>query len=260
MVASEVALMFGTIAEVFASYPQDSLPFPPTKLYNEEWLVRLVLHWMSQHQGQGGRLAFAEGARWYSEAALPTAFPPQKRGDGLGETCTHPDGSIGHFDIGREGKTDLSLHTDAKQFVVVEAKMYSPLSPKVKNAPGYDQAARTVACIAEVLRIAGRSPADVDRLGFYVLAPEEQVTDQVFEQPMKCDSIRQRVEDRVDQFSGTKEEWYRKCFLPTLDHIKLGVLTWESVIEDIREVDSVDGEEVDRFYLQCKQFNQPVGG
>jgi hypothetical protein len=251
--------MFSTIAEMLASYPQDSLPFPATKLYNEEWLVKLVLHWLSQHQGQGGKLAFAEGARWYSEAWLPTPFSERPEGLKVNEGWTHADGVVGHFDVGSKGRADVVLRQDATQFVVVEAKMYSPLSPGVTNAPDYDQAARTAACIAEVLRIAERSPTDISDLGFYVLAPQERVDDNVFEHPMKRDSISQRVKGRVDQYQGAKQDWFDSFFLPTLEHIKLGVLAWESVLDDMRQVEPKAGDEIDRFYQGCVKGNRAVG-
>ena len=50
-------------------------------------------------------------------------------------------------------------------------KMFSKLSSGTKNAPGYDQAARTVACVAEILRCAGIIPQQMVRLGFFVAAP-----------------------------------------------------------------------------------------
>ncbi len=52
----------------------------------------------------------------------------------------------------------------ATQFVVAEGKMYSPLSPGVTHARYFDQAARTVACIAEVLRRGKRTPAQWDTM------------------------------------------------------------------------------------------------
>jgi hypothetical protein len=46
------------------------------------------------------------------------------------------------------------LHT-IHQFVVFEAKVFSGLSTKMKNASKYDQAAGTVGCMAEVLTKTG---------------------------------------------------------------------------------------------------------
>ena len=52
---------------------------------------------------------------------------------------------------------------DARQFVLLEAKLFNRLSSGVKNAPFFDQAARSVACMAEVLRRADREPVQDGR-------------------------------------------------------------------------------------------------
>src|SRR6185437_10906832 len=115
------------------------------------------------------------GARWFSEAWLPSAFLPRYRGDALAESRTHADGVIGHFTIGDPGTAGLSLKPDAEQFVVVEGKLFNRLSAGVRNAPYFDQAARTVACMAEALRRAGREPEALRDLAFLVVAPRSRV-------------------------------------------------------------------------------------
>jgi hypothetical protein len=131
-------------------------PFPPTLLYNEGWFLRLVLDWFSRHDVQGHPLSFGAGARWFSEALLPSAFLARHRGDRLAESWTHADGVVGHFLIGEGGKALLRLAPEAGQLLVLEAKLFRGLSPGVTKARYYDQAARTVACMAEVLRRAER--------------------------------------------------------------------------------------------------------
>ena len=58
--------------------------------------------------------------------------------------------------------------------------MSSKLSSGTKNASGYDQAARNVACMAETLRSAGNKPGQMKRLAFYVTAPQNQIENGVF--------------------------------------------------------------------------------
>ena len=148
---------------------------PPTELYNEGWMLRVILNWFSKITTRNFPLSFIKGSRWYSEVLLPSQFLPQYRGDPLSETYSHADGAIGKFTIGLSGKGDLNLSPDAKQLIVIEAKMFSKLSRGVKNAKNFDQAARTVSCIAEILRIKEVSPDKISHLGFYVLAPSEQI-------------------------------------------------------------------------------------
>ena len=124
---------------------------PPTELYNEGWMLRMILDWFAQQAPDNHPLSFSENARWYSEILLPSPFLPRSRKDPLSEAYTHADGAIGHFTVGRSGKGDINLNSDAKQLVIIEAKMFSSLSKGIKNFKDYDQATRTTACIAREL-------------------------------------------------------------------------------------------------------------
>jgi hypothetical protein len=152
----------------------DTPRFPATLLYNEGWLLRLIIDWFSIHSIPHHPFNFLPNAQWFSEALLPTAFQARYRRDPLSESRTHADGVIGHIVIGSQGKADLSLQSNASQLVVLEAKMFSPLSSGTKNAPYFDQVARSVAAIAETLNRANLLPSVLSELGFYVLTPQEQ--------------------------------------------------------------------------------------
>jgi len=158
------------IAELLARAAGDDRVFPPTDLYNEGWMLRLVLDWFSRNPDVDHDLKFGESSGWYSEALLPSAFLPRNRGDKLAESWTHADGVIGHFSIGENGAGDLSLKENAKELVVTEAKMFSKLSNGVTNAKYFDQAARNVACIAELAKRASIAPFSFDNIAFYVIA------------------------------------------------------------------------------------------
>ena len=82
---------------------------PPTILYNEGWMLRLVLDWYATHRESDFYFSFPEGGNWYSEALLPSTFLPRYRGDKYAESWTHADGVIGHFEIGRDRDGDLTL-------------------------------------------------------------------------------------------------------------------------------------------------------
>ena len=105
--------------------------FPATILYNEGWLLRLVLDWFSRQGGDTHPLDFVSGANWFSEALLPSQFFLRQQGDPLAERSTHADGLIGHFAIGEAYVADTKLTDGATQMLVIEAKMMSTLSPGV---------------------------------------------------------------------------------------------------------------------------------
>ena len=47
----------------------------PTELYNEGWLLRLVINWFSKSHNVSHELAFIDqDTRWYSELLLPSQF------------------------------------------------------------------------------------------------------------------------------------------------------------------------------------------
>ena len=173
---------------------QETPNFPPTILYNEGWLLRLAVDWFSNSGISDHPLSFPKDGRWFSEARLPSAFLPRFRGDPLAESHTNADGVIGHFTIGSTAKTDLSLNPDASHLVVLEAKLYSGLSKGVTNATYFDQASRTVACIAEVLRQVDYMPATFTNLSYYILAPAEQIKARTFTRYLDKSSINDKVE------------------------------------------------------------------
>jgi hypothetical protein len=228
---------------------------PPTELYCEGWLLRIILDWYSTHHMNGDALDFAEGARWFSEARLPSAFRPRTRGDPLGEARAHADGVIGHFTIGGTTKAGLTLQPDANCFVVLEAKMSSGLSPGVINVSGFDQAARSIACMAEALRLANRSAASMSRLAFYVLAPRAHVSKGKFAQLLDPARILATVRARAQAYEGEKDQWYADWFQPTLGCIQIGALAWEDVIASIDRHDAQSGREISTFYERCLKYN-----
>ena len=233
--------------------------FPATVLYNEGWLLRLVLDWFSCQPTPTHALAFAKGARWFSEALLPTQFFARRRGDELAEGWTHADAVIGHVSIGGSAVADTRLAAGATQFLVTEAKLYSPLSSGVTNAPYFDQAARNVACMAELLQRAGRPPDQMSSLGFFVLAPAKQITGSVFATEMSPQSLRDKVTRRVSEYADpSKHQWLSEWFLPTLTKARIECLSWEGILEYVKSVDSGSGSELSDFYVRCLEFNRVV--
>ncbi len=245
------------IAELLSKCSGSDRVLPPTELYNEGWMLRLVLDWFCRHPTVQHELQFCEGSKWYSEALLPSAFIARKRGDKLAESWTHADGVIGHLLIGENGAGDLSLREGATQLVVTEAKMFSKLSAGVTNAKYFNQAARNVACIAEIMRRAEIDPTSLDEVAFYVVAPETRISEGVFSQYMGADSMREVVLKRVTEYEEpAKDQWFNDWFLPTLAVAKSRCISWEEILAVISDNNEEDGRELAEFYDQCLKFNQ----
>lgn len=230
--------------------------FPPTDLYNETWMLRLIFNWFSQHPSVDHHLSFQDDSICFSEALLPSTFLPRYRGDKYSESWTHADGVIGQFEIGNQGRVDLSLKKNATQLVVCEAKMFSRLSSRTINAPYYNQAARSVACFAEVLKRAKRHLKDLKKAGFYVIAPKEQIQNNVFGDFISPSYIRHIVEKRVREYDEPKDKWFKDWFIPTIENIDIRTICWEEIIIFINSIDHVYGESLESFYDHCLEFNR----
>jgi len=245
------------VAEMLLKCGTEVAILPPTDLYNEGWLLRLVLDWFERSHLEGHPLSLFDDARWYSEALLASRFLPTRRGDPLAESYTHADGVVGHFDISPGERGEATLRKDARQFIVIEAKLASALSKGVKNSPDYGQAARNAACIAHAVHVAEVEPTALASLAFYVVAPEQQIQSGVFEDLVTKKRIRNQVKSRVAQYGGVHDLWFEEAFLPTLERMAVDLLSWESIIDQIKQHDANSG--LLEFYQQCLRFN-PMRG
>lgn len=226
---------------------------PPTEIFNEGWMLRLVLDWFDRNRDLPHPLMFASSAGWYSEALLPSRFLAQFRADAKAESFTHADGVIGHFSVNSGVRGDAIINSNARQLIVTEAKLGSSLSAGTKNAPTYDQAARNVACIAHMLAAAHIDPASMESLAFFVIAPQSQIKAGVFADLVTKASIEAKVRDRVASYGGTHDEWLLEVFLPVLARIQLGLLSWEEILEVMPQTAEVDV--IRAFYVQCLKCN-----
>jgi hypothetical protein len=229
--------------------------FPPTLLFNEGWMLRLALDWFASHAVHGHPLAFPDGGTWFSEGHLPSPFLSRSRKDPLGESRTRADGVIGHVQIGKRGKADLEPQSGATHFVVCEAKLFSGLSSNVKNAVGYDQAARNIACMVEVLRRSGVQPSHWNHLGFYVLAPKSRIEAGVFVAALDRDGIQKKIAARALAYEGEQNSWLNEWFMPTFPQIAIQAIAWEEIVQVICSCDPAYGGELQAFYECCLRYN-----
>lgn len=234
--------MWQSITRMLASIDDATCPLRPTAVYNEGWMLRLVLDHLQGAQATVHPFAFTEGSRWFSEALLPSPFER--------EGWTNADGVIGNFSIGKTARLGFLKEAPISQFCAIEAKMFSGLSPGVKCCPSsYNQAARTVACMAQVLANAGQKPNADQQLAFYVVAPSEQITAHVFGDRVTRTSILEVVSRRVDTYGGQRDQWFREWFEPTLSSMLIKLLSWEDVLDGLPET-------LRRFYDRCRDFNR----
>lgn len=247
--------MLSILTDLLSAYDPESPNFRPTEIYNESWLVKLIMSQASLIPADDHPLSFFPGSSWYSEALLPTVFKARTQGDPLSESRTNADGVIGHFRIGHKAKADFELLENPGQFTVVEAKVGAPLSSGVIHAKYFDQAARNVACMAECLALANLNPASLERLGFIVLAPAKAIDEGTFAEKMTKTSIQSKTEQRVTAYQGDLDRWFQEKFLPTLERVQLHSLSWEDSIDWIRAHNPQAAAQLDDFYQLCLKYS-----
>lgn len=106
---------------------------------------------------------------------------------------------------------------------------------------------------------AERSPESFNRLGFFVLAPDEQIRAGVFKSKIERSSILNKVQRRVEAYEGKKEKWFKEWFLPTLDRLDIKCISWEEVLDYIKRKDPDSFNEFLDFYNKCLEYNRPAG-
>ena len=231
---------------------------PATALYCEGWLLRLALDWYATHSAPGDSLQMAPGVRWFTEAQLRSAFPPLPRGrHGVAVGKTMADAVIGHVRVAPTGKGYAAVEPGAKHFMVVEAKLWSRLSPGVRHDQEFDQAARTLSCMAQTLQHDQVPPGHLRRLGFVILAPQEQIERRLFDALIDRESIRHQVRRMVDAYRMKERDWYEEWFDPLVERAHIELLSWEHVLTSIAKRDPEAGREIAAFYEQCVQHSRP---
>ena len=60
---------------------------------------------------------------------------------------------------------------------------------------------------------------DLERLAFFLIAPQSQIDAGIFGSLLKTESLRDKVEARVRQYLGAKDAWFDEWFEP---HLNLG--------------------------------------
>ncbi|MFI4847881.1 MAG: hypothetical protein ACIAZJ_02180 [Gimesia chilikensis] len=227
---------------------------PKTLIYNEGWMLRLILQ-----AAEEGYLPdyFPEEFKWFAEGQLRSPFG-RKKGTSY-EKNTHADGAVGDITREKGTKSAIKLNSDAKHFCVYEAKMFSGLSPGTKNAPDYNQAARTIACMAHTLEKGEQLPDELETVGFFVIAPQAQINKGMFDAAIDADSIREAVGNRIKQFSDEAykelETWQKKWFEPLLEKMvqdeSLKCIAWEDLINELTQFK----DEINKFYGLCLEHS-----
>ncbi|MCL2821517.1 MAG: hypothetical protein FWD38_11960 [Oscillospiraceae bacterium] len=229
----------------------------PTELYNETWMLRLVLYWFAKDENKGKTfedipISMITDSQWFSEGRLGTVFKDEK--------YTHADGIYGNILIGDNGYSDVKLAPGCKQFVVTESKMFSQFSRRITRHSDYNQAARNIVCMCH---IAKNVIYEIDDIAFYTLLPQSQIDGEpTFSEFTDKAHINKTVLGRIEKHKDDSIEhkklsaWYERDFTPFCDKLKVELISWEKIIETVCSNDPNYGKMLEDYYDNCKMYNQ----
>lgn len=235
-----------------ADTPETNIPLGD--LYNPSWLLRLALYEANRGRLDEEVFVMHPGANWHADAILPTPFEAAFRGDRLAECRLQVDAVAGHIKVGGRGGEEITLLPDPTQFCVYLANINSPLSDGTCEYPGFNPAARTVACMAETLARSKACLSAFQHLGLYVITASGSVHNSTIKNHLTQDSLAKTVQSRVEAYEGrkdyaSKKEWFESYFLPTLDRLEIGLLDWEYLF--------IENAALMEFYGKCRDY--PTG-
>lgn len=237
------------ILEIIKSIETTKANVNPTQIYNEGWMIRLLVFYSKQENIKLKEIDFSLTNNWTSEALLSSPFLKVSK---IREGYTHTDIALGDFEVNYKDRGQIIVNSDAKQFGVIEAKMKSPLSKGTSNADDYNQASRNITCIAHNTNINCNT-------FFYVALPETKLQKKnragfSISDFIKKDEIKRQIKIRLSHYiSNNIDEINGVDIIEKVEKCTVGIITYEEWIELFN--DTKIKETLKEFYLSCKKWN-----
>ena len=225
----------------------------PTEIYNEGWMTRLLVYYSKQEEIELAGIDFNVVNNWTSEALLSSPFVGAQKAK---EGYTHADIALGDFNVdykqNGKGSGKIIVNEDAKIFGILEAKMGSPLSSFTTNAKDYNQASRTVACIA-------KNVTNECKTFFYVVLPESKVNKKnrvkiSIADLVNKNEIKKQIVNRISHHNLFNEEKLTDIvIIEKTEKCSVGIITYEDWIKLF--TDETINKTLNEFYAKCKKWN-----
>jgi len=222
----------------------------PTIIYNEGWMIRLLVIESMIEKLNVGWIDFEllTTKKWTSEAQISSPFEGAelKKHDKY-EKKTHADIILGDFDINYERekkRTEIMIKPHPRVLGIIEAKMGSGLSTGIKNASKYNQASRSICCLANVTK---ENPEC--EIFFAIVAPKTKINDQKSKFIDQIGAVKTEIEDRFK----VAEKEYTSEMRKKVENCKRPIISYEDWIGKIKDNDVK--EALNKFYAACKTYN-----
>lgn len=218
----------------------------PTILFNEGWMIRLLIYYSVQENLKIGNIDFSENPNWTSEALIDSPFV---RTQSLRENHTHTDIILGDFSVEFKNRGAITVNPGAQRLGIIEAKMNSNLSQSVANAKDYNQASRSIACLAY-----NTWATDCD-IFFTLAVPEATIKKKKFEDQLNKELIASQIEQRFNQFEESNQVGqHKKQIMAKVKKCVIDILPYEDWMNAICDVKIKT--ELTAFYTRAIEYNR----
>lgn len=239
-------------------------PIARSEVFNETWMLRLTLALIHDYAEdfEDSTLACIHKAvtkRWISEGGLAPTLKNE------GPTWT--DAIIGDVSIETDmemedisgNKRGVKLAHDSKDcgVIVIEAKIGSKLARKTTHHSGYNQAARNIACLAQL--IMDESDSYKTKCAFIVLGPREKAKS--WEGMVPNQKLLDKAYDKIQEKHNEKNIRYnindQDKVLKTVKPIVKKVIAWEEIIESMQEADTTGACKTLKWFYEetCAEYD-----
>lgn len=219
----------------------------PTVIYNEGWMIRLLVMESLIQKLKIKNLDFAILAtrNWSSEALIKSPFVGIKHNK---ENHTHADIILGDFNVDYNVNGETKLNEEPQVLGIIEAKMGSNLSKGTSNSKSnYNQASRSICCLSYITR---NNPEC--ELFFVVAAPLATINKYKIENQIKQEYINQQIKNRFKHSEVT----YSPEIENQVNNCKITAISYEEWI------DKLENNQVKKilndFYKKCLFHNKII--
>ena len=248
----------------------DKSPVAPSEVYNETWMLRMMLSFIHDYYvdridnqcEELSRIASAVRRNWISEGGLRPVF--EKEGP------TWADAILGNIKLDDQGETKRGVVVDSDNdkdgVIVIEAKMNSALASGITHASDYNQVVRNIACLAQL--VMGKELAKDS--AFFVFAPQSKINVWINDwklgpkylcgEPEKCsEKVWEVINGQTRKIKEPSVCDKSECFKQAVKNIVANskLISWESIIQSFN---CDKRESLKNFYVKtCSEYKVETG-
>jgi hypothetical protein len=239
--------LLNQIIDIIKTVESKNSNINPTIIYNEGWMLRLLIQQSITEQLIVHGLDFSKIKNWTSEALIssPFVFAKVRR-----EGYTHADAALGDFDVDYSKRGEIIVAKNASIFGIIEAKMGSNLSQGTTHAKNYNQASRNITCIAHNTRC--NSACEIF---FFIAAPQSTIDNHELQEQLNQTTIQIK-----HRFGAYPEDDSVRDNMDTILYIaakmRKEVISFEEWLGAIQ--DQHAKKDLQDFYCKCLKWNKVV--